>query len=197
VWRVSIVVLAVALQTACASGRYFPRGSLDGDPAWDRWTESWYSSHLRALDEDSICCSNRGRSYVVRFTLLRSFHHPVVLKAEELHGNWIFTTKIASGHGGYSPGRMTVNKSYKLTDDQVSRIKALVDAQSGFWTLAIDQNNPEIVIVDGAMWIVEVRHDDRYHFIHSQSGGVPESLPLRDIGQLFVSLASSDLGEIY
>ena len=76
--RATIVVLmALGSSGAFAAPRYFPSGALGDDSAF---IENWYSGQLAALKEQPLCCGVEDPQTIVRFTWLRSFHHPVAIR---------------------------------------------------------------------------------------------------------------------
>jgi len=66
----------------------------------------------------------------------------------------------------------------------------MVDDATDFWNLPHDVSDPEIVVTDGVMWILEVYHDGRYHFINENW---PQSGVLRDVGVLLISLSGQNI----
>jgi hypothetical protein len=97
---------------------------------------------------------------IVRFTWLRSFHHPVAIRLfRSGDGRWMLTTKVASGAGGYKPGHLTTNVTRELKASDAEQILSLVAPATDYWKLSgtkIDEPSLDgsiTVQVDGARWI--------------------------------------------
>jgi hypothetical protein len=146
----------VAKAPLLKSLRYFPDDI-------DDFRQRWYSKQLRALQEPSLYQRQGRGSPVYRFTWLRTFHHPVVIRIEQSGSSMTIRAKAATGAGGYEPGKLFVNKKHRLSRARFSRIKKVWD-DSGFWTSA---TNPKGTGgCDGAQWIFEARDDNgSYHVI--------------------------------
>ncbi|TAJ69884.1 MAG: hypothetical protein EPO51_20370 [Phenylobacterium sp.] len=155
----------------------------------------WYSTHLRAAQEASLylasqeVASRETRTY--RFTWLRSFHAPVVVRIDELRGGAMrLTAKKLSGAGGYGPGRVEARVERLLTRDEVSRLnKTLSTGQ--VLDLPPRDCSPG---VDGANWIVEASERGSYRYINRWS---PERGPVRDLGVLLLGFTGWRLDPIY
>ena len=152
-----LVLMALGSSGAFAAPRYFPSGALGDDSAF---IENWYSGQLAALKEQPLCCGVEDPQTIVRFTWLRSFHHPVAIRLfRSGDGRWMLTTKVASGAGGYRPGHLTTNMTRELKASDAEQILSLVAPATDYWKLsAVEVNQPSpdgliTVQVDGARWI--------------------------------------------
>ena len=169
-------------------------------PGADNFNEEWYGGQLKALRERPLCCVQLSAARVVRFLWLRSFHHPVVIRLNELpDGRWRMTVKIGSGAGGYAPRRQLRESQHICRADEVATVLALFDPKSPFWSMPSDEpvstdGAIEEVHVDGAQWIVEARDNTRYHWVDRFS---PESGPIREFGMHLMTLSRQKLGPIY
>jgi hypothetical protein len=125
--KVSVAVfLSIALVGSVAFGgaRYFPTGTLGDD---SELVERWYSEQLTALKEKPLCCGLTDSATTVRFTWLRSFHHPVAIRLSRSgDGRWLLTTKAAAGAGGYKPGHLATNVTRELKASDAEQILSLV-----------------------------------------------------------------------
>lgn len=188
----AFVLAAVALAEAAQATTYFP--------GTDDFKEEWYGGQLKALHEDSLCCGGSSDARVVRFLWLRSFHHPVVIRLNELpDGRWKMTVKIGRGAGGYRPRKQLTESERIYRAAEVTRVLALFDRNSPFWSIASDEpvstdGELQEVHVDGAQWIVEARDTSRYHWVDRFS---PESGPIREFGMQLMTLSRQRFGPIY
>jgi hypothetical protein len=173
--------------------RYFPPGSLSNIPRSDEFQEKWYSSQLTALGEKSLCCASVASRRTFRFTWLRTFDHPVVIRLEEgTSGNWTLQTKVASGAGGYDPGKLIVDQSSTLSAEKVAPLLKLLDADSAFWRMP--STDQERIGFDGSQWIIEVRHGSRYHFVDRWT---PHNDSVQSLGKMFIELSGRTFEKVY
>jgi hypothetical protein len=164
-----LLLLTLGNVGAFADPRYFPAGALGDDSAF---IENWYSRQLSALKEQPLCCGVIDSHTTVRFTWLRSFHHPVAIRLfRSGDGRWLLTTKVAGGAGGYKPGHLTTNVTRELKASETQRILSLVAPATDYWKLSgteIDEPSSDGSIVlhaDGAQWIIEVLDGSAYHVV--------------------------------
>lgn len=185
---------------SCASEgvRYFPAGALGDDAEFE---EHWYSGQLAALREQPLCCGYKGSQTVVRFTWLRSFHHPVAIRLfQSGDGGWLLTTKVASGAGGYEPGHLTTNLTRKLRADEALQILSLVAPAADLWKLSShEEDEPSsdgsiVIHADGAQWIVEVWDGNSYRVVDQWS---PEDGIIHDLGMRFMALSGRRFDPVY
>lgn len=135
---------------------------------------NWYSTHLNALGEPVLSDSLPAK--VFRFTWLRTFHNPIVIRLENNNDSIILYWKVCDGAGGYEPGKIIENKSKVLTikewTDFVSSINSI-----NFWNLPTTQSG--ILGTDGAQWILEGKELGKYHVVDRWSGGKIESVCMK------------------
>jgi hypothetical protein len=186
-------LVAVALLGACSGARYFPELALDPDPKTDAELDDLYGEQLQALRETPMCCGRDSSAHAIRFTWLRTFHHPVVLRMDRnVGGHWVLRTKIGGGDGGYSANRLLIDHSRPLLESETSQMLALVGSDSGFWDISTHEQEflkgERIIPVraDGSHWIVEVRHEKRYHVVDRWS---PKQGRIYEIGKLLMTLS--------
>jgi hypothetical protein len=194
------VCLLIALVSfgALAGSRYFPPRAL-GDDA--DFIERWYGEELTALKEKPLCCGTTDSRTVVRFTWLRSFHHPVTIRLfQSGGGRWMLTTKIARGAGGYEPGHLTTNETRALKANEADQILSLVGPRTAYWKLSgTEKNEPSsdgsiLIHTDGAQWVIEVLDRGAYHVVDRWS---PESGVIHEIGMRFIALSGRKFGPVY
>ena len=127
--------------------------------ALDSFVNSWYSHILFALKEP-ILKDYKGDKEVYRFTWLRSFNHPVVIRLEKQGNSFRLFSKVSDGAAGYEPGKIIFDTTLNLTQKQIDTINHQLE-KAKFWTLQTEtrDNNGK----DGSEWIIEVFKDNQYH----------------------------------
>jgi hypothetical protein len=151
--------------------------------ALDSFVNSWYSHMLFALKEP-VLKDYEGNKKVYRFTWLRSFNHPAVIRLEK-QGNIVrLFSKVSNGAGGYEPGKIIFDTTLSLTQKQVDTLKQKLDI-ANFWTLQTEtrDNNGK----DGSEWIIEVLDDNQYHMVVRWTP--TEGTAFRKIGEYLRSIS--------
>jgi hypothetical protein len=173
------VLLTVALQ---AQTNYFPAKTFGDDPQLDQFVAHWYASQLKALGEPSMLESSGDPSIEsYRFLWLRTFHHPVAIRVDvQKDGKGLLVTKIASGAGGYEPGKLITDSRTELSREEVQRVIAKIN-ESGFWK--IPSYSREKGGADGSEWVMEAAVHGKYHLVTVWS---PIRGPIHDLGLLFL-----------
>ena len=139
----------------------------------DEFEDAWYSKHLRAAGERPLAVAT-GSPEALRFTWLRSFHAPVIVRVDWAPtGEATLTATMLLGAGGYEPGEVSNTTSRTLTQDEVERLLVLRQA-------ALREPPADCTLMlDGARWIVEAAGPGGYHYVNRQS---PEFGAVRDLG---------------
>jgi hypothetical protein len=191
---IGVFAALVPVSAARAQVTYFPPGILDDTAKDSQFKEQWYSEQLRALREPSLWESSKNQTIQsYRFLYLRSFHHPISVRLDvNGDGTGLLVTKITTGRGGYTPGRLAVDKKRRLTKQQTDWFLYTVDANA-FWSLPafespkkhIGPNGEEIVTVnlDGAQWIFEGAKNGKYHVSDRWS---PKDGPVHGLGTIMM-----------
>jgi hypothetical protein len=158
---------------------YFPASTFaDESGRDDSFVRGWYSEQLRAMAEPSLSCGTPGRVY--RFTWLRSFHHPVVVRVTDFGNRGRLDAVELDGSGGDEPGSPLRRKSYVLGKKSMSRLRT---AMAPAWdTPSTGPSNGR----DGAEWILEVADAGRHHALVRWSPG--DGL-VRELGLRLLSLS--------
>lgn len=210
------LLLAGSLLAGCNGASYFPSSLFEtiepcpyvsgrsGDPVMDSFQSRWYSSHLRAAGEPRLGgkapiheVSGVG---VLRFTWLRSFHVPVMVRVEATAdgGLWLTATEL-TGAGGYEPGRIARRVERPLSAEETAQLAAMI-TQTDVLELppsddcpVIDENTI-VVGADGARWIIEANGSTGYHYVNRWS---PEHGAVRDLGLHLVALTGWSYDRIY
>jgi uncharacterized membrane protein len=164
-------------------------------PGIEPFQAEWYATHLRAAQEKPLyrvsldAASGVVRTY--RFTWLRSFHNPVVVRIEELgDGAMRLTAKRLSGYGGYGPGRIEARVVRTLTHAEVAKLQRTLSTSRPL-ELPVRDCGPG---PDGSNWIVEANEAGRYRYIYRWT---PEHGPIRDLGLLFLNFTGWSFKDVY
>lgn len=157
-------------------------------PIFDEFQDSWYSKHLRAAGERPLSFA-AGSPEALRFTWLRSFHAPVIIRVEWAPtGAATLTATMLSGAGGYDPGEISGRVSRTLNQEEIERLGFLRQA-------ALRRQRTDCrMMLDGAQWIVESAGVDGYHFVDAQS---PERGAVRELGLALMGFTGWALEPIY
>lgn len=157
-------------------------------PVLNEFEDAWFSKHLQAAGERPLLFAT-GSPEALRFTWLRSFHPPVIVRVEWAStGAATLTATMLSGAGGYEPGEVSSTTSRTLTQDEVERL--LVLRQAALREPPIDCT----MMLDGAQWIVEAARADGYHFVNRQS---PETGAVRELGLALLGFTGWDVEPAY
>jgi hypothetical protein len=182
--RALIFLLAAVI---CRAQDYFPEAAFSERKDLHRLASSWYSSQLKALDEPPLFARRSYKNVeCYRFTWLRTFHRPVVLRVDiKQSGDATFTIKVASGKGGYEPGKLVREVRKPLAEPALTKLRSTVlDAK--FFSLPTAGGDEGL---DGSRWIVEVVRGGRYHVV---SRWTPQDGPVHQIGSQLIELATGD-----
>lgn len=165
---------------------HFPAGTFDGWQDSDRLVNKWYSRHLRAMGERSIWEIVGDGEEVFRFTWLRTFDHPVVVRFSRKGYTFEIYSRELTGAGGYEPGRILRTDTKRLSKDEWCEFKRLLD-ETSYWQMpSVDDEGGGL---DGAQWILEGVRNGQYHLVDRWS---PESGAFREACVYLLQLSGRD-----
>ncbi|NEV95076.1 hypothetical protein G3567_13105 [Psychroflexus sp. YR1-1] len=127
---------------------------------------NWYSEHLNALDEPVLCDTLPTKIY--RFTYLRTFDNPIVIRIENDNGTISIHWKVSDGAGGYEPGEIIERESKKLSMEDWKLIENKIDSID-FWNLPTVETG--LMGTDGSQWILEGKTLGQYKVVDRWCGG--------------------------
>lgn len=213
--RAVAVLLAAGLLAGCAGESYFPQSLFEtmepcawGDgrtdePVMDDFRSDWYSSHLRAAREPRLGGEAPhhavGGLGVLRFTWLRSFHAPVMIRVEATaDADLQLTARELSGAGGYDPGRIARRLERRLSPEESERLLTFLSETRVLELPPSDacpvaENGDLIIHGDGAHWIIEANGPGGYHYIDRWSA----EEPVRGLGLHLISLTGWTYDRVY
>lgn len=128
---------------------------------------NWYSKHLNALNEPVL--SDTMPTKIYRFTYLRTFDNPIVIRLENHNDIISIHWKVSNGAGGYEPGEIIVNESKELTTEEWRLIEHKINSID-FWKLPTADTG--LMGTDGSQWILEGKYLGKYKVVDRWCGGV-------------------------
>lgn len=126
----------------------------------DTFVVRWYSEHLFAMKEPLLFNENLNKE-VYRFTWLRTFHNPVVVRIERMEDKYLLTWKLCDGAGGYEPGNLTTNESKEINHETWGIFKSKLDALN-YWNMSLGRMP---IGTDGSEWILEGVDNEKYKVV--------------------------------
>lgn len=171
---------------------YYPVGAFDpSDGRADQFDREWFSAHLTAMGESPITCNNAATEY--RFLWLRTFHHPVVIRATIADRQATLHAVELDGKGGYEPGQVLRQVKRSLSITEVQTLEQVVANSNLRQTPSVER--AAMLRTDGARWVLEIRDRTGYRVLNRQS---PASGAIRDFGMHLLSLTGwSSIGPVY
>ncbi len=163
---------------------YFPKNKIDESRA------NWYSKHLRKMNEPILYTVTNKKIEIYRFTWLRTFHHPIMIRVYQSGEKGFLIAKELSGAGGYEPGELKHNVKRRLTKKGWQNILVHVK-RSSFWSL---KSNIDDGGLDGARWIMEGVKKGKYHMVDRFS---PEKGSYRELCLYLLKLSGLKVKRIY
>lgn len=128
---------------------------------YDDFVMKWYSMQLYAMKEP-LLFNKKSDKEVFRFTLLRTFDKPVVIRIEKDRENYSLFWKVCSGEGGYDPGEIEVNECRNIEKQEWDIFQQKLH-DLDFWNRNIGR---QIGLGhDGSEWILEGAEPSRYRVI--------------------------------
>jgi hypothetical protein len=156
-------------------------------PVLDAFRSAWYAKHLIAAGERPLPEST-GRE-ALRFLWLRSFHHPVVVRIDDLNRRSPRLHAVElSGRGGYGPGIPLRRLQRRLTPIDLGKVR------SALATKPFSGDDPCEVGLDGAEWVFERAGQAQYSFARRST---PRSGNLYSLGTTLLDLTGWNFGERY
>lgn len=154
----------------------------------DDFRADWYGGQLRAAGEAPIF---GNRTPTLRFTWLRTFHAPVMVRLDTAADGAVrMTATELSGKGGYEPGGVARRIERPLTPEEGAALTRVVEA-ADLADLEPMECDPGF---DGAQWIVESAGPGGYRLVERWS---PEDGAVRDLGLHLLGLTGWTYDPIY
>ena len=106
---------------------------------------------------------------IYRFTWLRTFHHPIVIRIINVQDNITLISKTMSGQSGFDLGRLNSDATISIATVQWDTFQKLLHA-ANFEHIPSLQN-PDEMGKDGAEWVMEQFSKGHYGFVERWSPG--------------------------
>jgi hypothetical protein len=143
----------------------------------------YYSWMLYKFNEP-VLKDYHGSKEVYRFTWLRSFNHPVVVRVEK-HAEIIsISGNVSNGAGGFGPGEIIFDTTFSGTLEHIDTISGILSS-AGFWSL--DTESKDNIGLDGSKWIIEAYKNHQYHVVVRWSPA--KGIAFRRIGEYLISIS--------
>ena len=171
-----------ATVTCTWSNRTFGKAAMNDHRA------AWYGSHLHAAGETPIFDSP---TRTLRFTWLRTFHEPVIVRVDmPAGGAALITATELSGKGGYTPGGVARRVERRLSVEETASLARTLDETDA---LAQPPTGCELG-ADGAQWILESTGPGGYVFVDEWT---PRDGPVRALGLHLIELTGWSYDRVY
>lgn len=190
------------IQPSRAGVRYFPESlgqpsylcGVKCQPVISKVESAWYPRHWDAAAEPSLYTASqqpmRDRDFILRFTWLRTFRHPVFVRVSRSGDRTRLIATEMSGKGGYDPGR-----AQRRVERGLSKADADALAKSLSHAAVFEQPSATCGFgMDGAQWIFERADQRGYRFVQRRS---PEAGPSRELGEELLKLTGWTFDEVY
>ena len=144
---------------------YFPlykkaQNSLINFNSLDTSLNQFYSKYFLQFKEPNLYINN-SEDEIYRFTWIRSFHNPIAVRFQKHNDSYILYTKEMVNNDGYILQEIKTNTEEKLTSYEWKNFKEKIE-NLNFWN--VPANDPAPGANDGALWILEARVNNKYHF---------------------------------
>lgn len=144
-----------AESTELASAVYFPVGSIS------EFQQSWYSSHLEAMEEPVLATTEDQDYFALRVTYLPTWGRPIAFRYEIGDGKATHRAVMLTGSGGYDPGGVRSEIVGSPPPDRMSELISALEV-SGYWRLAAED---DVRGLDGSELIVETVRNGGYRVL--------------------------------
>lgn len=162
-------------------------------PILEEWEMGRYSAHLSAAGEPSlleVVNQEASRLNVYRFTWLRSFEKPVVIRIEQAKGGaLLMTASRLSGMGGYVPGSIETRIVRSLSQNEANQFRRALSAANGLRLKAVSCRWG----YDGAQWILEGVDRGRYRYVERWT---PDRGTVRALGLVMLSFTGWEIDPV-
>lgn len=188
------LLVFLLLAAPCFAQEFFPKGCFSAREDMQALYVEQFTSKLKALQEAPLFAEKIDpKTECYRFTWLRTFHHPVVLRIDgQADGTGKFRIKVTDGAGGYEPGKLVRNETKNWDERMMKMIRGRFLSEKFFEIPAYEEG---ALGCDGSEWIIEAVRDGKYHIVSRWS---PESGPVRTLGMQMIEIAiGGDLTPIY
>jgi hypothetical protein len=155
----------------------------------DDFEADWFAGELRGLREKPLYPVRDASSDTLRFTWLRSFHAPVVVRTDRrADGSVRLTAKRLAGEGGCSLQGEGCEVSRILKASERTRLEEVRQAALAAPAQVCGGG------LDGAQWIVESAADGEYRFAQRFT---PQDGPIHELGLIMIGMTGWRFDSVY
>ena len=195
-----LVTVAVALYPCIALAQIPP--SRPCPPVVSAACSAGVDQPLEWAGEERLCVLATDSTEIYRFTWVRAFHNPVVVRIEQRGDTWTLSPKeLLLAEGGSS--HLIVSQEVLINPVQWRRLASLVDS-TGLWSRLTDRDRRHLIPGnDGASWILESVRDGQYRSMDCDGAYDYRKKEMNAIGRFgiyvltLVGLLPADPREIY
>jgi hypothetical protein len=131
----------------------------------DTLTNKWLTLDLINFQEPNLYRSKMDKTdKTYRFTWLRSFHIPVIIRIDKKQNSFSLTCKELIDNEGYSPNEFKLNTTKKISMPQWITFEYLLKKLNFEYVQTDNSNNEDCM--DGAVWILEAKSAKNYHCVY-------------------------------
>ena len=182
------------IDTKDSNKLYFPVNTF-GDTFYQKpyvnFVNSWYSNQLLAMEEP-ILSKNTSQNEIYRFTCLRTFHNPFAIRIERKVDSFFIYWKMSDGTGGYSPGKLTVDKCKAIDKVAWDKFKDLLTEINFFEMPTIEYIG---MGMDGSEWILEGKTSNQYHVVNRWTPN--KKSKIYKCGKFLIGLMGAKIRHLY
>ena len=157
----------------------------------DKYDDSvmeWYSEYLFGMKEP-LLFNRKIDNEIFRFTWLRSFHEPVVIRISETEQKYKLNWKTLKLDENYKPIEIIINESKNITKKEWENFNELVK-KADFWNMEFGRYSMD---TDGSEWILEGVNSENYRAV---SVFYPEKGDFYNACDYLISLTNLKISEM-
>ncbi|MES2706462.1 MAG: hypothetical protein V4726_07655 [Verrucomicrobiota bacterium] len=135
--------------------------------------ESYYTRYLAAMKEPSLQPElPKGTDRIFRFTYLRSFHDPLVVRISDTDGVLMARAVRLKKNPDYRPGKILHDRTWTL-DAESTKVFLKLRETKDFWK-PLNPSEEALASggLDGSRWIFEMHDKDGYRMMNLWSPDV-------------------------
>lgn len=129
---------------------FFSNGQYSNDPVVDSGLVILLTDLKEPIINEPDICDD---CEIYRFTWLRTFHNPIIVRLERKSDRYKLTYKIGNGSAGYEPKGLKKSKTITISKRDYDYFSKMLN-QTEFDTIP---NRYFFPVTDGAFWILEHR----------------------------------------